>query len=57
VADHLLVPLLTPALFLQYEEVLTRPEQLRASRLTAAQVAQILAAVASPAEPVAIRYS
>src|SRR5262249_9666407 len=42
VADRLLVPLLTPALFLQYEDVLTRPEQLRASRLTPAQVERIL---------------
>jgi predicted nucleic acid-binding protein len=57
VADRLLVPLLTPALFLQYEDVLKRPEQLRASRLTPAQVEQILAALASAAEPVTIRYS
>jgi len=38
VADRLLVPLLTPALFLQYEDVLKRPEQLRVSRLTLTQV-------------------
>jgi predicted nucleic acid-binding protein len=53
----LLVPLLTPALFLQYEDVLKRPEQLRASRLTLTQVDQILAALASAAEPVTIHYS
>ena len=47
VADRLLVPLLTPALFLQYEDVLKRPEQLLASRLTLTQVDEILAALAS----------
>ncbi|MBV8334237.1 MAG: putative toxin-antitoxin system toxin component, PIN family [Alphaproteobacteria bacterium] len=57
VADRSLVPLLTPALFLQYEEVLKRPEQLRASRLTLVQVDQILASLASAAEPVTIHYS
>jgi predicted nucleic acid-binding protein len=53
----LLVPLLTPALFLQYEDVLKRPEQLRVSRLTLTQVDEILAALASAAEPVTIHYS
>ena len=57
VADRLLIPLLTPALFLQYEDVLKRPEQLRVSRLTLTQVDQILAALASAAEPVIIHYS
>jgi predicted nucleic acid-binding protein len=56
VADRLLIPLLTPALFLQYEEVLKRPEQLRV-RLTLTQVDEILAALASAAEPVTIHYS
>ncbi len=54
VAGRLLV--LTPALFLQHEDVLKRPEQMRASRLTPAQVEQILAALASAAEPVTIHY-
>ena len=53
----MLVQLLTPALFLQYEDVLKRPEQLRASRVTLTQVDQILAALASAAEPVTIHYS
>jgi predicted nucleic acid-binding protein len=53
----LVVPLLTPALFLQYEDVLKRPEQLLASRLTLTQVDEILAALASAAEPVTIHYS
>ncbi len=57
VADRLLVPLLTPALFLQYEDVLKRPEQLRASRLTPEQVNEILAAMASASEPVTVHYS
>ena len=57
VGDRLLVPLLTPALLLQYEDVLKRPEQLRASRLTPEQVNEILAALASAAEPVTIHYS
>ena len=56
IADRLLVPLLTPALFLQYEDVLKRPEQLRASRLTLAQVDQRLAALASAAEVVTVHY-
>ncbi len=54
VADRLLVPLLTPALFLQYEDVLKRPEQLLANRLTLTQVHQILASLASAADPVTI---
>jgi putative PIN family toxin of toxin-antitoxin system len=56
VADRLLVPLVTPALFLQYEDVLKRPEQLRASWLTLAQVDQRLAALASAAELVTVHY-
>ena len=56
VADRLLVPLLTPALFLQNEDVLKRPEQLLVSRLTLTQVDEILAALASAAEPVTIHY-
>jgi predicted nucleic acid-binding protein len=53
----LLVPLLTPALLLQYEDVLKQPEQMRASRLTPEQVNEILAALASASEPVTIHYS
>jgi predicted nucleic acid-binding protein len=56
VADRLVVPLVTPALFLEYEEVLKRPEQLRASQLTLEQVDQILAALASVAEPVTVYH-
>jgi predicted nucleic acid-binding protein len=56
VADRLLVPVVTPALLLQYEDVLKRPEQLRVSRLTPRQVDQILASLASGAEPVTVHY-
>ena len=56
VAERLLVPLLTPALFLEYEDVLKRPEQLRASKLTISQVDQRLAALASAAESVTVHY-
>ena len=52
VADRLLVPLLTPALFLQYEDVLKRPEQLAASRLSLAEVDVALDALAALIEPV-----
>jgi predicted nucleic acid-binding protein len=57
VADRLLTPLATPALFLQYEDVLKRPEQLRVSRLTLDAVDRILAALASAIEPVEVHYS
>lgn len=56
VAAGSLVPLLTTALFLQYEDVLKRPEQLRASGLTLAQVDHGLAALALKAEPVKVHY-
>ena len=51
-----LVPLLTTALFLQYEDVLKRPEQLPASGLTLAQMDQGLAALAREAEPVMVHF-
>lgn len=56
VGDRLLVPLVTLALFLQYEDVLKRPEQLRSSQLTLADVDRRLAALASAAEVVAVHY-
>ena len=56
VADRVLVPLVTPALFLQYDDVLKRPEQLRASGLTLGDVDRRLAALASLAEPVTVHY-
>jgi hypothetical protein len=47
--------LLTPALFVQYEDVLKRPEQLSASRLTA-EVDQRLAAIALVAKSVTVHF-
>ena len=56
VAQRRLVPLLTAALFLEYEDVLKRPEQLRAAGLTPGQIDQRLAAIASAAEPVTVHF-
>jgi putative PIN family toxin of toxin-antitoxin system len=56
-ADGLVKPLATVALFLEYEDVLKRPEQLTASRLTVAQVDQWLSALASAVEPVIVHYT
>jgi putative PIN family toxin of toxin-antitoxin system len=57
VADRRLVPLATPALFLEYEDVLKRPEQREASGLTLAQVDAALAAFAAAVEPVKVRFA
>ncbi len=52
VADGVLAALATPALFLEYEAVLKRPEQRLASGLSIADVDRRLAALASVIEPV-----
>jgi putative PIN family toxin of toxin-antitoxin system len=57
VAEHRQVPLATPALFLEYEDVLKRPEQRAVSRLSLAQVDAALSALASVMEPVAVRFA
>lgn len=57
VADRRLVPLATPALFLEYEAVLKRPEQRQVMRLTLEQVDELLHALASAIEPVAIHFT
>ena len=57
IADCQLVPLATPALFLEYEDVLKRPEQRDVSGLTLAQVDDVLAALASAIEPVEVHFS
>jgi putative PIN family toxin of toxin-antitoxin system len=57
VAERRLVPLATPALFLEYEEVLKRPDQREISGLTLAQVDAALAALASAIEPVEVRFA
>jgi len=56
VAWRRLVPLLTPALYLEYEDVLKRPDQLLASGLTRDDVDRRLAALASAAEAVTVHY-
>jgi putative PIN family toxin of toxin-antitoxin system len=57
VVEHQLVPLATPALFLEHEDVLKRPEQRAVSRLSLAQVDAALSALASVMEPVAVRFA
>lgn len=56
VANGNLRPLATTALFLEYEDVLLRPEQRIATGMTAAQVEGALAALASAAEPVEVHF-
>jgi len=57
VADRRLVPLATPTLFLEYEDVLKRPEQRAVSGLTLAQVDAALATLAAAAEPVEVHFA
>jgi len=57
VAGRQIVPLATPALFLEYEDVLKRPEQRSASGLTLAQLDAALAALAAALEPVEVRFA
>lgn len=57
VAGRRLVLLATPALVLEYEDVLKRPEQREVSGLTLAQVDIALAALAAAVEPVEIRFA
>lgn len=56
VAEERLVPLVTTALFLEYEDVLNRPEQRLATHMSEDDVAQFLAAFASAAEPVDVHF-
>jgi len=49
--------LATPALFLEYEEVLMRPEQRASHGLSTQQVEGFLAALASAVEPVAVHIA
>ncbi|MCP5198134.1 MAG: putative toxin-antitoxin system toxin component, PIN family [Gammaproteobacteria bacterium] len=56
VAQQQLVPLVTPALFLEYEEVLKRPEQRLANQLSLEDIDRFLAALASACEPVTVRF-
>jgi putative PIN family toxin of toxin-antitoxin system len=57
VAERRIVQLATPALFLEYEDVLKRPEQRAVSGLTIAALDGALAALAAAVEPVEARFS
>lgn len=56
VAAQKLIPLITPALFLEYEDVLKRPEQVLAHGLNAQSIDLFLSALASAAEAVDIHF-
>ena len=51
------VPLATPALFLEFEGVLKRPEQREVSRLSLAEVDTALVALAALVEPVEVCFA
>lgn len=55
-AEQRLVPMVTTALFLEYEDVLSRPEQRLATRMSEKDVAGFLTAFASTAEPVDVHF-
>lgn len=56
VASRRLLPLATPPLFLEYEEVLKRPEQRLSHRLTVEEIDELLAELATLIEPVEIHF-
>jgi putative PIN family toxin of toxin-antitoxin system len=56
VAEERLVPLATTALFLEYEEVLRRPEQRLATGMDEKDITGFMAAFASAAEPVEVHF-
>ncbi|MHB8679392.1 MAG: putative toxin-antitoxin system toxin component, PIN family [Rudaea sp.] len=56
VAGGAVVPLLTTALFLEYEDVLMRAEHRLAAGLGEIDVQRVLAALASAAEPVEVHF-
>jgi predicted nucleic acid-binding protein len=56
IAEQRLLPLVTTALFLEYEDVLKRPEHRLATGLTEADIAGFLAAFASAAQAVDVHY-
>ena len=56
VARQQLIPLVTVALFLEYEEVLGRPEQRLAHGLDPGGISRFLSALASSCEPVEARF-
>ena len=56
VAERRLLPLVTTALFLEYEDVLNRPEHRLATGMAMEDVVGFLAALASAAEPVDVHF-
>jgi len=56
VADRRLVPLASPPLFLEYEDVLKRPEQRLVHGLSLDDIDRFLAALASAIEPVEVHF-
>jgi putative PIN family toxin of toxin-antitoxin system len=56
VAEQRIVPLVTTALFLEYEDVLNRSEQRLATGMSKEDVARFLAALASAAQPVDVHF-
>jgi putative PIN family toxin of toxin-antitoxin system len=56
VADGRIVPLATPPLFLEYEEVLQRPEQRLAHGLAPEAIEGFLAELAALVEPVEVHF-
>lgn len=56
IAERRCVPLVTTALFLEYESVLLRAEQRLATGMNAADVEGFLAAFASAAEPIELNF-
>lgn len=56
VAEGHLAPLVTTAIFLEYEAVLLRPEHRLATGMSVGQVASFLAAFAAASEPVEVNF-
>ncbi|MBA1139107.1 putative toxin-antitoxin system toxin component, PIN family [Mesorhizobium neociceri] len=56
VADRQLRPLVTTALFLEYEAVLSRPEQVAVHGLSAMELDRLLSGFAALAEPVELHF-
>lgn len=56
VAERIVRPLVTPALFLEYEAVLKRSEHLLAARRSVAQIDLFLAQISDAAEPVDVQF-
>src|SRR5271169_6806048 len=56
VAQPRLIPLATPPLFLEYEDVLKRPEQRLAHGLAPQQIDEFLAELAALIEPVEVHF-